>query len=87
MKVYILIEWHDADTPTIVGVHADLQKAIEVGDALCHEWNLTCPGRAANGQRHFWSRSPVTNERYKFGWGSLTAWSGIYIEEHEVVGA
>ena len=91
MKIYILVEWHDADTRDNIAVHVDVNKAIASGDERCRVLNTTCPGRDKDGKPHVWTRNQPAPDKYHpnrmFSWGSLTAWSGLYIEEHEVVGA
>lgn len=43
--------------------------------------------KATNANPHKWTRVPLTKHDGKriAVWGSKTAWSGIYITEHEVI--
>lgn len=86
MKVRIVIEWHDAETKDIVGVFLNLDRACAAADALAEKWNTECPGRDKNGDRHQWERVMAPLDRSHLAvWASRTAWSGIYITEHEVI--
>ncbi len=86
MKVRIVIEWHDAETKDIVGVFLNLDRACAAADALAEKWNAECPGRDKNGNPHKWARSDVPRGVSHLAvWSSQTAWSGIYITEHEVI--
>ena len=88
MKVRIVIEWHDAETKDIVGVFLNPDRACAAADALAEKWNAECPGRDKNGNRHKWERVKAPHDRnpsHVAAWGSQTAWSGIYITEHEVI--
>lgn len=89
MKVRIVTEWHDAETKDIVGVFLNFDKACAAADALVAKWNAECPGRDGNGNRHKWARAELRpkfhDPKHVAIWSSQTAWSGIYITEHEVI--
>ena len=85
MKVRIVIEWHDAETKDIVGVFLNLDKACAASEALAAKWNTECPGRDRNGNPHKWARVKIACAPHVAAWGSQTAWSGIYITEHEII--
>jgi hypothetical protein len=92
VKVYIVTEWHDAETKDIVGVYLYSAEAVTGAGDLCAKWNAECPGRDKDGNRHVWTRNPTPQRVWRSEtdtystrfaeWGSVTAWSGIYITEH-----
>ena len=86
MKIRIVIEWHDAETKNIVGVFLNFDKVCAAADALAAKWNAECPGRDKSGNPHRWARvNSFACAPHVAAWGSQTAWSGIYIDEHEVI--